>query len=752
MTTDHLLSILQPVLARVRRDVSALKAKGSRWSPDRDGALMWQTTDALTHARLVRHVEGAEIRGAYLIKPGERVCSAAVLDLDDHGGALTREELLCYAADIQRAALSWNLRGIPWVSSSGHGVHIWFLWDQPQDAYSVRECLKEVLNALGLSSGTQGLANSEVELFPKQDHVPEGGFGNQVWLPLGGKSAYLCCNELIDEFLRPVAPKNYDASIWVMSDAVPVLERPVQEALPAILPEDIEDALIEVADMLPSIKAYDYDNWIRVGFAIHNVSGGSDAGLVLWDNWSSHGPNYEPGVCSKRWGTMARGSGNDVGIGTLRMLAVSGGWVQDVSKDFQQITAAGLHGDPVHSKAPMPAFERDLEGRIKATAGNLIMALSMTEQTGHTLGYDRFRDELMVARTPGQWEQFTDVDYNRLKVILENNGRGMRPINRLDLRECVADVALRQQFDSAQLWLNSLVWDGVERVGGFLETYWATATKVPGYDRAVSEYMWTALAGRVLDPGCQCDMMPILVGEEGPGKSSSIRALVPYEDCFVELSFTDRDDDIARVMRGALVAEVAEMRGLGTRDEESIYTFVTRRWEKWVPKFKEFSTKTPRRTILFGTVNDAQFLGKEGRRWLPFNVGSRAGRSDSEVRPDLVARDRLQLWAEARELWRCGGVRWQAARDLGGLARAEFIISHPWEDRLRAWLVDYQAVIGGAGGFIATDKLFSQGLGLMGRFSSADARQLAKVMRSMGYEHARQDGQKGYKPVLQSFI
>lgn len=682
------------------------------------------------------------------------MCSAAVLDLDDHNGDLSFEEMAAIADKLLFTFSAGNLYGHPWVSSSGHGIHIWFLWDEPQDAFSVREYIKQGLQSHGFKPGTAGLTKGEIELFPKQDHVPVGGYGNQVWLPLGGKSAYLRSNEFVDDTLRPVSPESYGPEIWAMSDPVPVREKPVRAALPALQEDQIEDALVDAAKMLPFIRRYDYDSWMRVGFALHNLSQGSDAGLVLWDNWSSKGDGYEPGGCTAKWATMDRGSDGrraDVGIGTLRLWALEGGWRQDISADFHDTTeGAGLQGDPLASAVLLPAFERDLEGHIKATAGNLVKALRLDEQIGGRLGYDEFRDELMIARGGGPWSQFRDVDYNRIKVALENGGKGMRPINRQDLKECVADVALRQRFDSAQIWLQSLEWDGVPRVSGFLRNYWATATPVPGYDEAVSEYMWTAMAGRVMDPGCQCDMMPILVGDEGPGKSSSIRALVPYEDCFVEVSFNDKDDDIARIMRGALVGEVAEMRGLGTRDEESIYTFVTRRWEKWVPKFKEFSTKTPRRTILFGTVNDAQFLGKEGRRWLPFNVGARAGRSDSEVRPDLVARDRLQLWAEARDLWAEHGVLWRKARDLGAAAQEAFIISHPWEDRLQAWMVDYGALVGLEGGFLPTEKIFSQGLGLSGRFSSADARHLAKVMKAMGYEHARQGGLKGYKPASSS--
>jgi predicted P-loop ATPase len=72
--------------------------------------------------------------------------------------------------------------------------------------------------------------------------------------------------------------------------------------------------------------------------------------------------------------------------------------------------------------------------------------------------------------------------------------------------------------------------------------------------------MWTALAGRVLEPGVKADMVPILVGPQGCGKSSGVEALSPDPAFFTEISFArEDDDDLARKMRGRLVAEIARV-------------------------------------------------------------------------------------------------------------------------------------------------------------------------------------------------
>jgi hypothetical protein len=76
-------------------------------------------------------------------------------------------------------------------SSGGKGIHLYLLWDQPQDAYSVRVMLTELLAFFELKPGTGGVAKGQVEVYPKQDAVPADGFGSMFILPFAGKSELL---------------------------------------------------------------------------------------------------------------------------------------------------------------------------------------------------------------------------------------------------------------------------------------------------------------------------------------------------------------------------------------------------------------------------------------------------------------------------------------------------------------------------------------------------------------------------------
>ena len=215
---------------------------------------------------------------------------------------------------------------------------------------------------------------------------------------------------------------------------------------------------------------------------------------------------------------------------------------------------------------------------------------------------------------------------------------------------------------------------------------------------------------------------------------------MPEADLYAAIDFGEKEDDLARKLRGVLVAEAEELRGLWTRDLENIYAFITRRIEKWTPKYKEYSTTFKRRTFFIGSTNDDQPLSKDGRRWLPVRIGARAGRSDTDARVDLIIRDRDQLWAEALVLWQAGGVLWEEAKREADKVRGDYVHEHPWEAPVRDYLTEL-----GEGVLVRSAEILRFALGLSGRVNPSDARQLSAVMRNLGYVTYRNNTFRGWR-------
>lgn len=74
-----------------------------------------------------------------------------------------------------------------------------------------------------------------------------------------------------------------------------------------------------------------YDEWLRVGMALHHATGGSQAGLQLWDQWSSQGEKYKGSRdLLEHWRTF-RLTDDGVTVNTLKGLQVA------TADDFDEI-------------------------------------------------------------------------------------------------------------------------------------------------------------------------------------------------------------------------------------------------------------------------------------------------------------------------------------------------------------------------------------------------------------------------------
>jgi predicted P-loop ATPase len=383
------------------------------------------------------------------------------------------------------------------------------------------------------------------------------------------------------------------------------------------------------------------------------------------------------------------------------------------------------------------ALEMDGRGYV-ASLPNILKALRSASLFAIKIRRDRFLDTILLCIN-GEWRPFTDTDYVALREELQN--RGFREVSADKMRDAVRKVAEENQFDSAQEWLASLVWDGKPRVAEFLSKY--VGCKRTSYSTAVSEYLFTALAGRVLVPGIKADMAVVLVGAQGTFKTSAVKAIAPSPDHFVEIDLTAKDDDLARKMRGKLVAEIPELKGLRTRDADSIKSFISRQREEWVPKFFEFVGYYDRRLVFIGTTNDEKFLFDDtgNRRWLPIEV---VGRIDVTA----IVRDRDQLWAEAAEMFQSARtpddrIRWREAEQLAKREHGHYFTHDEWEAPIQQWLAapplgaTKSSPPKGDAPFTSYDVL-TGALGLKGsQVSRATQMRLATILRRLEYEAVR---------------
>ena len=139
------------------------------------------------------------VAGVYPLLQDE-TCFFLAVDFDKAGW---RED----ATAFLEAARRLNLPAALERSRSGRGAHVWFFFEEAIPAALARRLGSHVLTETMEGRPDIGL-DSYDRLFPNQDTMPQGGFGNLIALPL------------------QKAPREQDNSVFLDDDLVPV-DRPV---------------------------------------------------------------------------------------------------------------------------------------------------------------------------------------------------------------------------------------------------------------------------------------------------------------------------------------------------------------------------------------------------------------------------------------------------------------------------------------------------------------------------------------------
>ena len=154
------------------------------------------------------HLRGRATIGVYpLLTDG--TCRFLAADFD-------RERWQADAAALLAACRS---KGVPAAlerSRSGHGGHVWIFFAEPVPAPLARRLGSHLLTEAMERSPDIGFRSYD-RLFPSQDTLPDGGFGNLIALPLQGGPRENGNSVFLDDALKPHVDQ------WAFLSAIPKL-------------------------------------------------------------------------------------------------------------------------------------------------------------------------------------------------------------------------------------------------------------------------------------------------------------------------------------------------------------------------------------------------------------------------------------------------------------------------------------------------------------------------------------------------
>lgn len=148
----------------------------------------------LDSAAIDSHLRGKAVLGIYPMLLDE-TCYFLAMDFDDEG----------WQNDVSVLRYICNTMDIPLAierSQSGNGAHVWFFFKEQISAATVRK-FGTLLLTHAMSKRHEIKFSSYDRLFPNQDTLPKGGFGNLIALPLQSAARKNSNSVFIDENFQP---------------------------------------------------------------------------------------------------------------------------------------------------------------------------------------------------------------------------------------------------------------------------------------------------------------------------------------------------------------------------------------------------------------------------------------------------------------------------------------------------------------------------------------------------------------------
>lgn len=445
----------------------------------------------------------------------------------------------------------------------------------------------------------------------------------------------------------PLSPPP-EAAPLVPEDLLAALRKPDPNA-EAGAPARLDPGhLLHLLQQLEVTDFAEHDRWFEIMQAVHYCSGGDPEMRAEFVKWSTADPKYagDSEVITKRWDSLnASPTGPAIGAGTLFMYVTASGGNPNPPATLE-FDAVDLDGEDDEIQIEHVRLNRDKQGRPLKTIANGIAAV---DALGIEPAFDEFRNRIVLRgslavlqeRYPRIGRIWTDETLHAVRhTLIEKWGLELTTNN---CQDAATAVALQAKFNPLTQWLDGLTWDGVPRIGTWLIDY--CGVEPSEYAKGVSELFLKGAVARAYEPGIPFQAMLVLEGLQGTMKSSALKALggeytlegLPHKN--------PNDKDVIDAMQGYWIVEMEELSNISKADIESLKAFITRQTDRARLAYARNSQDFPRRCVFVGTTNQGTYLRDStgNRRFLPVRVGV--------IDRDRLRKDRLQLWAEARDAW-----------------------------------------------------------------------------------------------------
>ena len=314
--------------------------------------------------------------------------------------------------------------------------------------------------------------------------------------------------------------------------------------------------------------------------------------------------------------------------------------INNITIDTDELNKLHQAAEEQHNKQ-MAHFKTTADGKIKKKSYQNVAAVFATDENLSEL----FRHN-----------SFTDTDelYKNLDVFrLKPNDLDKADTQVLSYIERKYDVCFDDNFyqkgkrnylqnqsytheyNPVKDHINAEEWDEKPRAASmFIDVLGAADTPL---NRDICLKWLVGTVGRAFDAGLKLELMPILVGEQGRGKSTLCSALCPKDDSGQALYFLDNlpsmssdNKDNYQLIHNNWIVEIGELDAMNKSRIEATKSFVSQTTDQYRKPYDKAAYSHARMNSFIGTTNSEDFLRDRtgNRRWLPVHIDEQERKLD----------------------------------------------------------------------------------------------------------------------------
>lgn len=300
-----------------------------------------------------------------------------------------------------------------------------------------------------------------------------------------------------------------------------------------------------------------------------------------------------------------------------------------------------------HALKTSGLLEINDKGKVLPNAFNIEKI--MDTHFKNTVGYDVFKKREVIIRDlpwrnrqqPNKrYENWLDSDDNELRHFI---GVHYGIANKQLIMDAYVSLNRKNSFHPIKQYLEKIQWDGELRAETFFIDWLGADDN--NYTRQATRKWLIAAVRRIYEPGTKYDEMPVLIGDQGVGKSSTVKKL--GGEWFNDSLRSFDSKEAGEQLQSAWIFEIPELAAMNKKEVDEVKAFISKQEDSFRVAYGRIVQDFPRHCVFIGTTNHHEFLRDQtgNRRFLPIQVSPTKRKYDpfNDFTPEVAQ----QIWAEA---------------------------------------------------------------------------------------------------------